>query len=81
MEAKSVTEIIAIYIVAIGPNGAPNSHVWLAVDPKMEDLDRHQVVLSYLKENGIVHESGHFLTLTEKGRILHDRIKEVLVKE
>lgn len=68
MTKQDVVKLVAMYIVAIGPKGCPNSHVWMAVDPQMSDIDRHMRVLGFLKEADLCRESGYFVTLTDKGQ-------------
>lgn len=74
-----VKKTIAIYLVGIGRGGIPNSHLWLAVDSQMEDLDRHQAILGMLKSAGLVVEKFNFLTLTEKGVRMLGEITELYV--
>jgi hypothetical protein len=59
---------LAIYLIAIGEKGIPNSHLWLAVDSQMRDLTEHQLILGYLKKAGFAEERNYFVTLTEGGK-------------
>jgi predicted methyltransferase len=77
MTKDDLNKLIATYIVAIGPAGAPNSHVWMAIDSQMSDLDRHQAILGSLKQVGLVKESSYFLTLTEKGLAMFRKLAEL----
>lgn len=77
MDKNTLNKLVAMYLIAIGNEGAPNSHVWMALDPQMADLATHQTILGALKAQDIVKESGYFLTLTEKGKALHQKIVEL----
>lgn len=77
MDKHELNKLVATYIVAIGPKGSPNSYVWMAVDPQMGNLDRHQTILGALIETELVKEQFHFLTLTEKGLALHKKLEEL----
>jgi hypothetical protein len=72
------TKLVAMYLVAIGASGFPNSYVWMHVDPNMEDLDYHLAVISALKQQDIVKESNDFLTLTDKGLRMLSKVLEVI---
>lgn len=74
MDKNELNKLIASYIVAIGPSGQPNSHVWMTVDPQMSNLDRHQAILGALISAGLVKEQFHFCTLTEKGMEMFKKI-------
>ena len=78
MDNKKLNQYIAMMLVAIGKTGQPNSYVWLAVDPQMEDLDLYRTVLGVLVKGEVVKVSNHFITLTEKGAAAHDRIVAIL---
>lgn len=77
MTNHEVNKLVAKYIVGIGREGVPNSHLWLAIDTQMSDLDLHQKVLSFLKSGGVVKESGFFLTLTDKGLAVLKQIEDL----
>lgn len=77
MDKTALNKLIAEYIVGIGVSGIPNSHLWMQVDPQMQNLDRHQAILGALKGSGLVKESGYFLTLTEKGLEMYRKIAEL----
>lgn len=67
MDRQELNELIAMYIVAVGEHGCPNSHVWTAVDPQMTSCDQHMLIVGALKGSGTLRESNDFLTLTAKG--------------
>ena len=78
MKTEDIAKHVAIYLIAIGPNGMPSSYVWMAVDPQMADVNLHQRTISVLQDAGIVKMSNHFITLTEKGLAMHEKFVEVL---
>lgn len=77
MERNELNKLVATYIVGIGPGGVPNSHLWMAVDDQMKDLDKHQALLGALKGADLVKENGYFLTLTEKGLGMFRKLQEL----
>jgi hypothetical protein len=81
MTKDDLNKLIATYIVAIGPAGAPNSHVWMAVDQNMDDLDKHNKVLGWLIESDLAKNQFHFLTLTRKGMELHNKLVAIYAPE
>ena len=74
MTRQEVHMLVAQYIIAIGVKGEPSSHVWLAIDKNMSNLFRHQETVAVLIEAGLVKEQFHFLTLTQKGMEMHNRL-------
>ena len=81
MTREDVNKLVAMYIVAIGEKGIPNSHLWMAIDKQMSDLDLHQRVLSVLKQAGLVSESNYFCTLTVKGKEMLAKIEAIYVQK
>lgn len=79
MTKDQLNKLVASYIIAIGTTGAPNSHVWMAIDPSMSDLDSHQTMLMALTRADLIKETGYYLSLTEKGEQLHERISRILL--
>jgi hypothetical protein len=77
MTKNELNKLIATYIVAIGPSGRPNSYVWMEVDKNMENLDRHQAILGALISADLVKEQFHFLTLTDKGKEMYNKLVEL----
>lgn len=77
MDKHELNKLIAAYIVTIGLEGMPSSHVWMAVDKNMENLDRHQAILGALIGAGLLKEQFHFLTLTEKGKEMYRKLAEL----
>lgn len=77
MTKQELNKLVAMYIVGIGTNGIPNSHLWMAIDKQMADLDRHTRLLGALIDGGLVKESNHFLTLTEKGLEMNKKLEEL----
>ena len=75
MTKEEVNKLIATYIVAIGRSGGPNSHIWMAIDTNMNDLDLHLKMVGVLKAADLLTESHNFLKLTEKGLALFDKIE------
>ena len=71
-------KLVAMYIVAIGIRGLPNSHLWLAIDPTMQDLDAHLLCISVLKDAGIVDEKFNFISLTPKGLEMLTKIEKIM---
>lgn len=81
MTKQEVNKLVAEYIVAISPAGAPSSIVWIAVDSQMRDVHRHQLILATLVDAGLVKVSNHFCTLTEKGLNLHKKIEHIFTEK
>lgn len=77
MDKHTLNKYIAMMLVAIGRAGTPNSYVWMAVDPNMQDLNTYNTILGALCKSGIIVNTGHFLTLTEKGKVMLGRIEEI----
>jgi predicted methyltransferase len=78
MTNSELNKYIASLIVAVGPGGSPSSHVWMLIDENMENLDRYNLILGSLQENGIVEVSNHFVKLTRKGLETYNRISAIL---
>lgn len=76
MTKEQINKLVAMYLVAIG-EGIPSSHLWLAVDPQMSDVDLHQKLLAVLSDNQIIKVSNHFVTLLPKGKEMVRKIKEI----
>lgn len=74
-----MTKIIVEYLIRIGLDGQPNSHVWMEVDPQMVDLDRHNMVVGALVQHGIATNMNHFLQLTPKGVEMYLKVAEELL--
>ncbi len=77
MDKHELNKLIATYIVGIGREGVPNSHLWMVVDEQMSDLDRHQRILIALKGAQLIKESNYFLTLLPKGVEMLDKLIEL----
>lgn len=75
MTKQELTKLVATYIVGIGPEGVPSSHLWLAIDKQMSDVNQHNMLLGALVDSGLVKQANHFLTLTEKGLAMHGKIE------
>lgn len=75
MTQDDVNKLVAMYLIAIGRTGAPNSHVWMAIDQNMSDLNRHQVTLGQLKQVGLVTEKFNYLRLTPAGESLLAKVE------
>lgn len=78
MTKDELNKILATYIVAIGPDKVPNTHVWLAVDPQMSDLDKHMIFLGALKKAGLVIEKFNCLELTSDGLVMYAKIRGLM---
>lgn len=72
-----VNKLVAMYIIAIGTSGRPNSHVWMQVDKEMSNLDLHQNLVDALIASKVIKQSNWFLSLTEKGLELHKKLVEI----
>lgn len=73
------TQLIALYITAIGPNGSPNGNVYAHMMAQGVNLDVHNVMLGYLKKANCMTESNFFLTLTPKGLDIYAKLKEAIL--
>lgn len=74
-----MTKIIVEYLIRIGLDGSPDSHVWMEVDPQMADLDRHNMVVGALVQHGIATNMNHYLQLTPKGVEMYLKVAEALL--
>lgn len=85
MNKHTLNKIIAMYVIAVGIDGSPNGYVYVKmmsqpVDGVTVDLDLHTAIVGALKQDGMMTESNHFLTLTEKGRKVFDEVVKVLLE-
>lgn len=81
MTKDDLNKLVAMYIIAIGPNGLPSTHLWLAVDPNMSSVETHQIILGALQRSELVTVKNHFVELTSKGSTLFEKINAIYCKE
>ena len=79
MKAKSLNEIIAEIIVLIGTNGMPSGEIYARMMADI-NLDTWNAILQHGKEKGIFNESMHFVTLTDNGIVMYNKLVEILTK-
>ena len=76
----SLDQLIATYLVLIGPTGAPNGEIYARVMEHGLGLEVHQKFIAELCRQGVAHQAGHFVTLTDKGQRLRLSITKVLLE-
>jgi len=79
MTKSEMYQLVCEYIIAIGIEGSPSSHVWLMVDPSMSDVYKHNRLVAFLEESEVLTNVGHFLQLTNKGLRMYNEIRTVLL--
>lgn len=84
---KSVTELTALYVIAIKPGpfpdgGIPSGHLYAYMMEHGIDLETHSKLVfafsepSYCKGEPLIKVSNHYITLTPKGeRLRTDTLK------
>jgi len=85
MNTNTLKKIIAMYVIAVGINGAPNGHVYAKMSSEPVDgmdvtLRLHTTLIDAFIEEGMMTESDHYLRLTEKGRKMFEEIVEIVLK-
>ena len=59
-----IDALAAIYEVIKISGGMPSGHLYARLMDKMS-LDQYNMLIGYLKDNGLVNESNNFLTANE----------------
>lgn len=72
--------LVSLYLSAIGNEGAPSGVIYSAMMAMNVGLSQHQNVITLLTESKLAKNSGHFLTLTDKGKNLLAKIEEAKAK-
>ena len=74
MTRREINVYLAAIITTIAdmPEGAPSGHLYAGLMGQM-DLSSYQLLIGVCKDAGLIAESNHLITLTDKGR-------EVVVK-
>lgn len=81
MTRHELNKLVACYIIAVGPSGSPSSHVWMAVDPNMDDIYKHQTLVGALVSADLINMSNHFITLTPKGLSMHEKLVQMTLPD
>ncbi len=81
MPNPRIKHLVALYIVAIGHEGAPSGHIYASLMAECQTLAVHQSIIALLTASQLVTQSNHFLRLTDKGLSLHKSIEAILKEQ
>lgn len=68
--------LVALILSSI-ENGAPSGHLYAALMGRYS-LDTYNAALAILKDCKLIESSGHFLTLTPKGKELAEKVNRAI---
>lgn len=71
MTKQDVTAIVAILTTLAECEGSPESMIYLAIGA---DLNRWYQLKAALVSTDLIHEEYNFVTITDKGRVLAEKI-------
>jgi len=65
LTTKQILNLLGNSIIRAGRHGIPSWHLYAEVMGYM-NLDTYQAAINLLVKSGLVHQSGHLLTINEK---------------
>ncbi len=78
---QALVRLVSLYIVAIGPDGAPNGLVYAQMMKDCKTIDVHNAVVDILTQSDVCTLSNHFLRLTPKGKELHTKLAQEITNQ
>lgn len=73
-------KILCLYFFSVGPNGASSGEVYARAMVEGIDLATHEKLVAELSRQGLLESKGHWISLTARGRKLHDDMAEIVLK-